>query len=734
MAAPRKPLRVSTMLNVMERAKATQLAQYCFLLGSGASVTSGIPSGETLMRQWHDDLLNHGQDYIQGQAELAHYDWERDCKALFDPKGTLPNEAYFTLYDLRFAGLLTEGYQFLQNQMKGKSPSPGYYYLAKLLMETKNKLVITTNFDPMTEEALFDVQRVHPLLLSHESLAPYLKIDTKQPIVAKIHRDLLLDPMNRKEELQELKKQWKYPLTQVLRHYTPIVVGYAGGDQTLMTLLEELKEQLPGIFWCTLKGKELPPRARRILDMNPNGHWVEIDGFDELMFQIAQRLDCLPVSEELRQSAEERLDKFQKKDAELKLDNQSASTNMKTDETPQDTGMLQAVLQEAAKQAAKTGDPKATFYRHLAKAARFRSMGQLEAALEECNQAIRLQPNNAIAYNNRGAILYEMGRYEGALEDYDRAIQHQLDYAIAYNNRGNTLYEMDRYEEALEDMNHAIMLQPDNAKFYDSRGVTLHEMRRYEEALEDKNRAIQLQPNAQFYYNRGATLHEMNRYEEALEDCNRAVKLQPDNARFYDSRGVTLHQMGRYEEALEDQDHAIQLQPNAQFYYNHGATLHDMGRYGESLENKNYAIKLQPDNAEFYDSRGVTLHEMHRYEEALEDKNHAIKLQPDNARFYNSRAITLGTMSQYEEALEDHNHAIKLQPDNAKFYDSRSTTLHKMGRYEEALEDCNQAIKLQPDNATLYDSRAITLRAMGREDEAKADEERANALRNPKQP
>ena len=702
MAVPMKSIWVSTMLNVMERATATQLTKYCFLLGSGASYTSGIPTGEMLMKQWRDDLLNHGQAYIQGQLDLAHYDWEKDCKALFDPKGTLPNEAYFTLYDLQFAGLPTEGYQFLQNQMKGKTPSPGYYYLAKLLMETKNKLVITTNFDPMTEEALFDVQRVHPLLLSHESLAPYLNIDTEQPIVAKIHRDLLLNPMNRKEELTELKKQWKTPLTQALLHYTPIVVGYAGGDQTLMTLLEELKEQLPGIFWCTLKGKELPPRARKILEANPNGHWVKIDGFDELMFQIAQRLDCLPVSEELRQSAEERLNKFQEKDKELRQKYQSDSANAKADGTPQDTGMQQAVLQEAANQASETGDPKADYYTHLAEAARLRSMGQLEAALEEYNEAIRLQPDDAMSYDNRSTILHNMGRYEEALEDSNRAIKLQPNNAIFYDSRGATLHEMHRYEEALEDKNHAIKLQPDNALFYDSRGATLHQMRRYEEALEDRNRAIKLQPdNALFYDSRGATLHQMRRYEEALEDRNRAIKLQPDNAKFYDSRGVTLHQMRRYEEALED---------------------------------SNRAIKLQPNNAIFYYSRGVTLHEMHRYEEALEDKNHAIKLQPDNARFYNSRAITLGTMSQYEEALEDHNHAIKLQPDDATFYRNRGVTLHQMRRYEEALEDCNQAIKLQPDNATLYDSRAITLRAMGREDEAKADEERANALRNPKQP
>lgn len=631
MEAPMKSIWVSDMLNVMERAMKSRLTKYCFLLGAGASFTSEIPTGEDLMKQWRDELLEQEKShpgYIQSQARLAQYDWE-ECKPLFDPGKKLPNEAYFTLYDLKFACLSTEGYQFLQNQMKGKTPSPGYYYLAKLLMETKNNLVITTNFDPMTEEALFDVQRVHPLLLSHESLASYLNIDTERPIVAKIHRDLLLQPMNRETELQKLQEQWVVPLTQVLTHYTPIVVGYAGGDQTLMTLLEELKEQLPGIFWCTLKGKELPPRAQKILEANTNGRWVEIDGFDELMFQIAQRLGYLPVPKKLRQSAKKRLDTFQKKDEQLRQKYQSAPANAKADGTPQDTGMQQAVLQEEAKQAAETGDPKADYYRHLAEAVRLRSMGQLEAALEECNEAIRLQPNDALPYNNRGVILHNMGRYPDALEDYTRAIQLQPDYAIAYANHSTTLHEIGLYEEALEDDNRAIKLQPDNPDFYEHRVIILDEMGRYEEALEDCNQAIKLQPdNPDFYEHRAFILHKMDRYEEALEDCNHAIKLQPDSAEFYHGRGIILCRMERYEEALEDHNHAIKLQPNnAKFYDIHGVTLHVMGRYQEALEDHNHAIQLQPDNADFYDGRAITLRAMGREDEARADEECAEALR-----------------------------------------------------------------------------------------------------------
>lgn len=126
MAAPRKPIRVSDMLNVMAQANDPS-TKYVFLLGAGASVTSKIPSGEMMMRQWRQELLEQEKkhpDYIPGRARLAQYDWEL-CKPLFEPNYTLHNEDYFPLYDLQFAGNPKNGYWFLQQQMEGKTPSRG---------------------------------------------------------------------------------------------------------------------------------------------------------------------------------------------------------------------------------------------------------------------------------------------------------------------------------------------------------------------------------------------------------------------------------------------------------------------------------------------------------------------------------------------------------------------------------------------------------------------------------
>ena len=49
----------------------------------------------------------------------------------------------------------------------------------------------------------------------------------------------------------------------------------------------------------------------------------------------------------------------------------------------------------------------------------------------------RLQPYDAIAYNNRGLAYTNLSDYQSAIEDYKQAIRLKPDYADAYNNRGS---------------------------------------------------------------------------------------------------------------------------------------------------------------------------------------------------------------------------------------------------------------------------------------------------------
>ena len=63
---------------------------------------------------------------------------------------------------------------------------------------------------------------------------------------------------------------------------------------------------------------------------------------------------------------------------------------------------------------------------------------KLTAALEDFDRAIELNPNLAVACNNRGGVKDNLGLPEDAIADFNRAIDLKPDYAKAYYNRGDT--------------------------------------------------------------------------------------------------------------------------------------------------------------------------------------------------------------------------------------------------------------------------------------------------------
>lgn len=62
--------------------------RYCFILGAGASRSSGIRTGEQLMQEWFHYLMaeNRGIDYIRECAqELNPKSWKTTYQRFFQP-------------------------------------------------------------------------------------------------------------------------------------------------------------------------------------------------------------------------------------------------------------------------------------------------------------------------------------------------------------------------------------------------------------------------------------------------------------------------------------------------------------------------------------------------------------------------------------------------------------------------------------------------------------------------
>jgi len=117
-------------------------------------------------------------------------------------------------------------------------------------------------------------------------------------------------------------------------------------------------------------------------------------------------------------------------------------------------------------------------------------------------------------------------RYQETLAAYEQAIRLDPNDAVAYNNKGNTLYLLLHYQELLAAYEQAIRLDPNDAVAYNNKGLTLYDLKRYQETLVAYEQAIHLDPNFAFaYYNKGLALEALGKNKEAQQAYERARHL-----------------------------------------------------------------------------------------------------------------------------------------------------------------------------------------------------------------
>ena len=97
-----------------------------------------------------------------------------------------------------------------------------------------------------------------------------------------------------------------------------------------------------------------------------------------------------------------------------------------------------------------------------------KSKENIENALSDFNEAIRLQPNYSKAYVNRGVAKYTLGDKQGSLSDYNEAIRLNPELAVAYFNRGNAKSDLGDDQGTLSDYKEVIRLKPNDSKAYNN--------------------------------------------------------------------------------------------------------------------------------------------------------------------------------------------------------------------------------------------------------------------------
>ena len=121
-----------------------------------------------------------------------------------------------------------------------------------------------------------------------------------------------------------------------------------------------------------------------------------------------------------------------------------------------------------------------------------RDEGQLEEALSEYDEAIRLDPLLASAYTNPGKTYFAQAQFQRAMQDYNEAIRLSPRIAEVYYVRGDAYVTLNQPDKAIADLTKSLSYDRRAPATYISRSVAYTLLGMDEEAQRDVDTAVGL--------------------------------------------------------------------------------------------------------------------------------------------------------------------------------------------------------------------------------------------------
>lgn len=189
-----------------------------------------------------------------------------------------------------------------------------------------------------------------------------------------------------------------------------------------------------------------------------------------------------------------------------------------------------------------------------------------------------------MAYNNRGNVYLDLEQFDKAIDDYNNAIKMDSKYYNSYLNRGIIYRRTGQPEKALADYNTTIRLAPGNFRAYLNRGNIYFDQKQDSLAMADYRKVLEMAPNSSdVYSNMGAIYARGGKFEEALVVFDKAIELKPNFPSAILNKAITLEYMKRFEEALATYDLYLRYKPDNSGVYAQKASIYkNLGRNAEA--------------------------------------------------------------------------------------------------------------------------------------------------------
>lgn len=282
-----------------------------WFLGAGASASARVPTATDLMWSFKRAIYCSEQrvplkmfDNLSDEYTRNRIQAYLDSTHRFPPAGA-PDE-YAALFEYSFPDPKDRRTR-LDALLSGAQPSYGHNVLAAMMKLELARVVWTTNFDRLVEDAAYESfgtsSRLTVADIDSARTALRALNDGSFPLLVKLHGDFQSERLkNTKDELRDQEVELRQALLEGCRRFGLIVSGYSGRDESIMKVLEEAaktKEGFPaGLFWMVRSDGVVFERVQKLIllarQAGNDAHLVEVETFDELLGDIFAQLPNVP--------------------------------------------------------------------------------------------------------------------------------------------------------------------------------------------------------------------------------------------------------------------------------------------------------------------------------------------------------------------------------------------------------------------------------------------------------
>jgi tetratricopeptide (TPR) repeat protein len=372
------------------------------------------------------------------------------------------------------------------------------------------------------------------------------------------------------------------------------------------------------------------------------------------------------------------------------------------------------------------------------------------AAIEQYDHALSREMDEkkkASYYSGRGNAYAYIGRIKDAIDDLNRAIRIKPDDPLAYWNLSSLHEQQGNWDEAIAVANKALEHQspPPAHSYFFHANIHFRRWRRqgnqadFEMAVKQVKQAISIQPAYASAYLLLGSLYKLHpdsaKSEEALVNYELAAKYDPKNAAIHYGLGDFYYAIKKNDNAaIQSLKTAVALKPDhADSYWLMGKAYFRKGDDAEAVKQFQNAIKHDPKQLDAYIELAGVYDRQKNFEEALKWLLKATEEFPTDYLPYKEAARVYSQHQKNDEAIRYYEKAIDLvDADLAWFGEVMKCRVTRLrAKYTESIA-CLQGIKLpsSADPAQIPYDLGLTHVASGNKQAAQAQYEELKRLKS----